>query len=217
MFNYVTLDRERYYNRIHLIFLHENKNVKSFDVYRPAWEYLKDTPKFISITTANNAASRAVSSLSSTDASPATELITPQQSLQKRPIGKKSAKRMEDEVKIINTVTDKLKDTISTNIIANGSGNVTATIISHAFQALSSTIAQGFQSWNERQAYNNASPTLKRQYDNLMLRSRIRELQRQTSIITEDDFTLAPSSMPVTVERPSVDDDEDDLTQSQFN
>jgi len=135
-----------------------------------------------------------VSSLSSTDASPATELITPQQSLQKRPIGKKSAKRMEDEIKIINTVTDKLKDTISTNMIANGSGNVTATIISHAFQALSSTIAQGFQSWNEQQAYNNASPTLRWQYDNLMLQSRIRELQRQTSIITEDDFTSAPST-----------------------
>jgi hypothetical protein len=50
-----------------------------------------------------------------------------------------------------------------------------------------------------------------------MLQSRIRELQWQTSIITEDDFTLAPSSMPVTVEQPSVDDDEDDLMQSQFN
>jgi hypothetical protein len=65
---------------------------------------------------------------------------------------------MEDEGKIINMVIEKLKDTISTNIIANGSGNITATIISHSFQALSSTIAQGFQSWNEMQAYNNASP-----------------------------------------------------------
>jgi hypothetical protein len=88
MFNCVTLDRERYYNRIHFIFLHENKNVKSFDVYRPAWEYLKDTPKFISITTANNAASRAVSSLSSTDASPATELITPSNHCRSDRLGK---------------------------------------------------------------------------------------------------------------------------------
>jgi hypothetical protein len=92
---------------------------------------------------------------------------------------------MEDEGKIINAVTEKLKDTISRNIIANGSGNITATIISHAFQVLSSTIAQGFQSWNERQAYNNAPPILRRKYDNLMLQSRIRELQWQTSLITE--------------------------------
>jgi hypothetical protein len=31
------------------------------------------------------------------------------------------------------------------------------------------------------------------------------------------DFTLAPGSMPITVEQPPVDEDEDDLTQSQFN
>jgi hypothetical protein len=38
------------------------------------------------------------------------------------------------------------------NINANSSGNIAAMIISHAFQVLSSTIAQGFQSWNEGQA-----------------------------------------------------------------
>jgi len=40
-------DQEAYYNRVHLIFLRENEGEKSFAVYRPSWEYLKDTPKFM--------------------------------------------------------------------------------------------------------------------------------------------------------------------------
>ncbi len=35
---------------IHLIFLDENPDVTSFDLYRPSWEYLKDCTKFASIT-----------------------------------------------------------------------------------------------------------------------------------------------------------------------
>ena len=44
--------KDRYYNRIHLIFLDENPNVSSFDIYRPSWEYLKDCAKFAFITKA---------------------------------------------------------------------------------------------------------------------------------------------------------------------
>jgi hypothetical protein len=60
-------DKERYYNRIHLIFLKENSGIKFFDPYRPAWEYLKESPKFISMTAATNAAPRVVSSMVTDD------------------------------------------------------------------------------------------------------------------------------------------------------
>jgi hypothetical protein len=43
------LDAEQYYNRIHLIFLEQNQEVKSFDLYRPSWEFLKESPKFATI------------------------------------------------------------------------------------------------------------------------------------------------------------------------
>jgi hypothetical protein len=39
-------DWEAYYNHLHLIFLKENTSKKSFDIYRPSWEYLQDKPKF---------------------------------------------------------------------------------------------------------------------------------------------------------------------------
>lgn len=44
-----SLDKNCYYNRIHLIFLEQNPSISSFDVYRPSWEYLKDSQKFQSI------------------------------------------------------------------------------------------------------------------------------------------------------------------------
>jgi hypothetical protein len=52
IFFFFFTDKDRYYNRIHLIFLDENPNVSSFDIYRPSWEYLKDCAKFASITKA---------------------------------------------------------------------------------------------------------------------------------------------------------------------
>jgi hypothetical protein len=38
-------DRNRYYNRVHLIFLEQNPAISSFDLYHPAWEFLKDSIK----------------------------------------------------------------------------------------------------------------------------------------------------------------------------
>jgi hypothetical protein len=52
IFFFFFTDKDQYYNRIHLIFLDENPNVSSFDIYRPSWEYLKDCAKFASITKA---------------------------------------------------------------------------------------------------------------------------------------------------------------------
>jgi hypothetical protein len=52
LFPYLFADNERYYNQIYLIFLELNPNVNSFDIYCPSWEYLKDSPKFVSISKA---------------------------------------------------------------------------------------------------------------------------------------------------------------------
>jgi len=45
-------EKDYYYNRIHLIFLDENLNISSHNIYRPSWEYLKNCTKFVSITKA---------------------------------------------------------------------------------------------------------------------------------------------------------------------
>jgi hypothetical protein len=42
-------DNDHYYNRIHSIFLEQNPNITSFDIYWPSWKYLKDCTTFLSI------------------------------------------------------------------------------------------------------------------------------------------------------------------------
>ncbi len=55
------VDRDRYYNRIHLIYLEQYPGVKSFDIYGPSFEISKYAPKFQSIVIALNAGSQVVS------------------------------------------------------------------------------------------------------------------------------------------------------------
>jgi hypothetical protein len=153
------LDRERYYNRLHLIFLEQNPEVKTFDLYRPAWEFLKDSPKFISITHANNAATTTAwrerkQSLVPTDSSspdtPALE--TPTQHTM-CPMGNKKAKRIQEEDKILDNITEKLS--------SEGHGNA-GMILAGALTQFANIFASGLQEWRDRQAYSNASPTLKK-------------------------------------------------------
>jgi hypothetical protein len=169
------LDSERYYNRLHLIFLEQNPEVKTFDLYRPAWEFLKDSPKFISITHANNAATTAASkqSLVPTDSSspdtPALE--TPTQHAM-RPMGKKKAKRMQEEDKILDNIKEKLS--------SEGHGN-TGMILAGALTQFANVFASGLQEWRDRQAYSNASPTLRKRYDNLVMFARIQQLEGEAT------------------------------------
>jgi hypothetical protein len=75
---------------------------------------------------------------------------------------------------------------------------------------------QSLQTWNERLACNSASPSLRRKYDNLVLQPRIQELQQHGLLITVDDLTVVPNSVPITVEQPAIGVD-GDLIQSRFN
>ena len=166
-------DNERYYNRLHLIFLEQNPDVKSFDLYRPSWEFLKDSPKFRSITMAHNAAvdrtqCRLFSPNGTTESS---ELETPAEA-PPRPLGKKRAKRQQEEEKIITNVTAKLKGETS---------GTTGAVLAVALSQFANVFASGLQEWKDRQAYSNASPTLKRKYDNLLLSARIHQLEEEAA------------------------------------
>jgi hypothetical protein len=139
----------------------------------------------LKIPSATNAAPRTVSTVyndeSNNETPPGSDWVSPQASLDKRPIGKKLAKQMEQEEKILSNVTEKLKETFNNN--NNNNGNATGTFHASALQGLTTTIAKCLQRWNERQPYSNASPTLNRKYDNLGLRACIRELEK------DDDAT----------------------------
>ncbi len=153
------LDKEHYYNRLHLIFLKKNPEVKTFDLYPPSWEFLKDYPKFISITHANNAATttasreRKHSLLPADSSSPETPALgTPTQDTM-RPMGKKRAKRIQEEEKILDNITEKMS--------SGGHGNA-GIILAGALTQFANVFASGLQEWRDRQAYSNASPTLKK-------------------------------------------------------
>jgi hypothetical protein len=160
-----------------LIFLEQNPEVKTFDLYRPSWEFLKDSPKFASITHAHTAACGTASkerkqSLLSTDStSPETPVLeTPTQDTI-RPIGKKKTKRKQEEDKMIENVTEKLK--------SGGQGNA-GMVLAGALTQFANVFSAGLQEWRDRQAYNNASPTLKKRYDNLIMHARIQQLEEET-------------------------------------
>jgi hypothetical protein len=171
-------DKERYYNHIHLIFLKENIGIKSFDPYRPAWEYLKESPKFISMTAATNAAPRVVSSMVTDDDNVESHAVSAgdmpiASKLSVHPIGNKIAKRMAEEEKILSNITEKLKSTL----IPDTTSTATSAALAGALHKVTQVIATGIKEWSSRQAYSNASPTLKRHYDSLLLKLQISELE----------------------------------------
>jgi hypothetical protein len=61
------VDCNHYYNKIHSIFLEKNPSTISFDLYRLAWVFLKDSAKFQSISMAPKAAPHAGSKGKSDD------------------------------------------------------------------------------------------------------------------------------------------------------
>ncbi len=90
-----------------------------------------------------------------------------------RPIGNKKAKCMAEEEKILSNVTEKLKSTL----IPATTSTATSAALAGALHKVTHVIATGIKEWSVRQAYSNASPTLKRHYDSLLLKLRIRELE----------------------------------------
>jgi hypothetical protein len=126
-------DKERNYNRIHLIFLEQVPEVKSFDLYRPSWEFLENSPKFASITTANAAAQKSLDGK---------KKVSPDDAINERPVGKKKTKRLAEEQKIIESVTDKLKGQVN-----NGSAGQ---VLAAAIGQITELVASGLQEWKDQ-------------------------------------------------------------------
>ena len=144
--------------------------MKSFDLYQPSWEFLKDSPKFVSITFEQAAApERTQCKLFSPNGSIDTPgLDTP---VKPQPIGKKKrAKRQQEEEKILQSVTEKLKGDNS------GSASV---VLANALTQFANVFASGLKEFQGRQAYDKDSPTFKKRYDNLIISACIKQLEKR--------------------------------------
>jgi hypothetical protein len=99
-------DREAYYNHVHLIFLKENPAEKSFDVYRPSWEYLMDKPKFV-VSCAAPSQSREIITLDNDADSSLKDSDVVIEKL--HPMGRNSMKWKVQEEKILESVSKKIQ------------------------------------------------------------------------------------------------------------
>jgi hypothetical protein len=126
-------DKEQYYNRINLIFLEQVLEVKSFDLYRPSWEFLETSPKFASIATAYAAAQKSLDGKKN---------VSPDDANNERPVGKKKTKQLAEEQKIIESVTDKLKGQLN-----NGSAGQ---VLAAAIGQITELVASGLQEWKDQ-------------------------------------------------------------------
>jgi hypothetical protein len=147
-----------------MIFLQQSPGVSSFDIYRPSWEFLKDSPKFMSITRALTSSSNA-----NVEVTP-----LPTDSTSGRPPGTKATKRKMEEERIVDSVKASLKGTV---LQSGGSKNSSSELLAAAFGHFAGMINTGIERWTERAAYSNADPELQRRFDNLVLLRRISEME----------------------------------------
>jgi hypothetical protein len=92
-----------------------------------------------------------------------------------RPMGKKKVQRMQEENKI---------GAQWSNVNASNSN-----ILASAIDNIVDVIKLGVQNWADQQAYKNADPELRKQYDNLCQRKRIEEMEKQNA---KHDSTVTP-------------------------
>jgi len=170
----VIIDADRYYNIIHLIFLQQNPDVKSFDIYCPSWEFLKDSAKFQSICIALQAAAvgqKGSNADDNNDPESNTESTAVAVTRASRPMGAKKAKRALEEERIIEKVSSAIQGSVS----ASANNSSASLILTAALDRFTATL---IHEWRMDQAYKNADPELKRKYDNLLLMKRMEELDK---------------------------------------
>jgi len=121
-----------------LIFLEQNPAISSFDLYRPAREYLKDSAKFQYITIALKAAPHAVSKKHDNndqlvDLTGSGDITHPP-----CPAGNKKSKRREEKEKNIGNVTDAIRGSIT----AHDSNSSASAVVGAALGQFTSLIAE---------------------------------------------------------------------------
>ena len=89
-----------------------------------------------------------------------------------RPIGNKASKRRQEEEKILESVTSKLKDGLHNN---NSGGAGFA--IAKAIGDFTNILAMTLQQWNDRQSYDNSNPELKKRYDELLIMEKVHQME----------------------------------------
>lgn len=163
-------DREAYYNRVHLIFLKENEAEKSFDLYRPSWEYLQDKPKF-TVTLGLPSRKREVIQLEEEDDDDDNKenVVEVQEKL--HPMGRNSMKRKLEEEKILNSVSKMISNTKTTSTSAH---------LSSALEKIALSVGAAINSWQMQSALTNCSDAVQRQYNDLIIK-------RQIQLMMEED------------------------------
>jgi hypothetical protein len=96
------------------------------------------------------------------------DLVTP------RPIGRKKARRLQEEGKNMDNVAEKLKG-------LGGSSN-TGPLLATALSKFADIFSEGLREWKDQLMFASAAPELRQRYDNLHLLSRIEELETGLAI-----------------------------------
>ncbi len=167
-------DREEYYNRIHLIFLKENPTEKSFDIYRPSWEYLVDKHKFAVACEAPSSTSRKRDVISIDD----NEGSDIDAGIKIRPLGRNATKRKLEAQKIMESVTNKIE--------ASQGATATSTILAGALQEIAKCVGSAMSSWQMQFAVRNASVDLQRQLCDAIVKRQLEELH-----VADSSHTIA--------------------------
>ncbi len=94
---------------------------------------------------------------------------------------------MQEENRIVEQVAALLGGVIGTQWSNVNTSN--SIILASAIDNIVNVIKLGVQNWADQQAYKNADPELGKKYDNLCLRKRIEEMEKQQA---NHDSTVTP-------------------------
>ena len=154
-------DDDEYYARIHLIYLKENPSEKSFDVYRPSYEYLRTKPKFSMACSTLPEKRKEVISLDDDDDKENNDRI--------RPLGRNKTKRKMEDDKVLAAVTEKLQQASS------GTAQM-AFEMQQCFKEVSTSIQQICHRWEVQQCIQHCSADIQQAYYNTVVKNYLSEL-----------------------------------------
>lgn len=178
-------DKEAYYNRVHIIFLKENVSEKSFDIYRPSWEYLQDKPKFSGACALPSGKKKEVITIDENE-----EVQEGESAIKLRPMGRNSMKRKMEEEKILASVSKQME--------SEGAA-ITSSQLAGALQEIAKCIGSALANWQMQLAVPNASAHIQRQYYDTIVKQQIQQM------MTQDTTSGSSNSIPNQIDVSSSD------------